>query len=71
MVINEKEKFIFIHIPKAAGTTITKFLLQNIDGSKKLNLDGDGHYSITKVPKVAKRPLWEYHKFAIVIKIIL
>lgn len=46
MVIDEKNKFIFIHIPKAAGTSITKFLTNNLESAKKINTRGDTHHSI-------------------------
>lgn len=65
MVYNKEKKFIFIHIPKAAGTFMRRFLL-TIPGSKRQNQDGDGHYTIEKVGHLVDGKLDEYYKFCIV-----
>ena len=40
MVIDDKERFIFIHIPKNAGNSITRLLLKHFGKAHSLNLPG-------------------------------
>ena len=64
MILNKKYKFIYIHIPKSAGTFITRFCNKSIEGSKKINYDGDTHYGIFKARnRLHNVPLNEYYKF--------
>ena len=53
MIINEHYKFIFIHVPKTAGTTL-HFFLKDLEGSKEYWGHGDGydlaHITISQLP---------------------
>jgi hypothetical protein len=46
MFINHDRKIVYIHMPKSAGTFLTRFFVENINGSKKINFNGDTHYGI-------------------------
>lgn len=66
MVVNHQYKFLFIHIPKSAGTFVTRFLGTNISGCTRTNIDGDGHMSLQKAGQVIDNRFDEYYKFCVV-----
>ena len=41
MIINHKHKFVFIHIPKAGGTSISNYCEEKIEGSLRNYLNND------------------------------
>ena len=59
MVINDKERFIFIHIPKNAGTSIARMLLKHFDNN---NYDEvPTHHYVASDPNYIKRAYFPQH----------
>ena len=59
MVINDKERFIFIHIPKNAGNSITRLLLKHFDNNN-YDVVPPQHY-VASDPNYIKRDYFPQH----------
>ena len=65
MIINNKHKFIFIHLPKTGGGSLTNFLLSSVNGSVSHQLTGDDHSSIGDIKNI-KTMYNDYYKFMVI-----
>lgn len=64
MVISDKHEIIFIHIPRTGGKFVTKIL--NETGFKKVNLNGDTHFSISVAQEYLGEKFKGYRAFTII-----
>ena len=65
-MVNHKYKFVYIHIPKSAGTFMSKYLGGNIPGTVRKNLNGDGHMGLKAMGKLINNDYDGYYKFTTV-----
>lgn len=64
MVINNKHKIIFIHIPRTGGSYITRELAGI--GFKKVNMYGDTHFSVSVAREYVGEDIDNYNIFTVV-----